>query len=96
MINGIVFQIHGDLNNNEEKVKVKAKQIRDLYGKFSSVFKKTLKKAINNENFNLYNIINQWIIKKELTQQQEGETSIQLYSVNNLDSTENIFPKITY
>ncbi|CAB4410724.1 unnamed protein product [Rhizophagus irregularis] len=92
MTNGIVFQIRGDLNNDEEKVKTKARRIRDLYGKISSVFKEALKKAIDDEDFSLYNTINQWIIKKELTRQQEGETSIQLHSVNDLDSTEDILP----
>ena len=41
--NGIVFQIRGDLND-EEKVKVKARRIRDLYGKTSGILKKRLKK----------------------------------------------------
>ncbi|PKY56945.1 hypothetical protein RhiirA4_428615 [Rhizophagus irregularis] len=51
MTNGIVFQIRGDLNNDEEKVKTKARRIRDLYGKISSVFKEALKKAIDDEDF---------------------------------------------
>jgi hypothetical protein len=92
MTNGIVFQIRGNLNNDEEKVKAKARRIRDLYGKISSVFKEALKKAVDDEDFSLYNTINQWIIKKELTRQQEGETSIQLHSVDDLDSTEDILP----
>lgn len=33
LVEGIVFQIRGDLNNDEEKVKAKARRIRDLYGK---------------------------------------------------------------
>ena len=40
MTNGIVFQIRGDLNNDEEKVKAKVRRIRDLYAKISSVSKK--------------------------------------------------------
>ncbi|CAB4446954.1 unnamed protein product [Rhizophagus irregularis] len=40
MTNGIVFQIRGDLNNDEEKVKAKARRIRDLYGKIPSVLRK--------------------------------------------------------
>jgi len=74
---GIVFQIRGDLNNDDEKAKVKARRIRDLYGKISSIFKEALKKAVDGEDFSLYNIINQWIIKKEFTQQQ-GESLISL------------------
>ncbi|RGB29639.1 hypothetical protein C1646_766362 [Rhizophagus diaphanus] len=58
MTNGIVFQIRGDLNNDEEKVKAKARRIRDLYGKIPN-----------------------------------GETSIQLHSVDDLDSTEDILPQ---
>jgi len=56
--NSIIFQIHSDLNNDEEKVKTKARQIRDLYGKISSIFKEALKKAIDDEDFSLYNTIN--------------------------------------
>ncbi|CAB4430111.1 unnamed protein product [Rhizophagus irregularis] len=87
MTNGIVFQIRGDLNNDEEKVKTKARRIRDLYGKISSVFKEALKKAIDDEDFSLHQEF-----FSELTRQQEGETSIQLHSVNDLDSTEDILP----
>ncbi|CAB4485984.1 uncharacterized protein OCT59_019224 [Rhizophagus irregularis] len=76
MTNSIVFQIRGDMNNDEEKVKAKARQIRDLYGKISSVFKEALKNAVYDEDSILYNTINQWIIKKELNRQQEGETTI--------------------
>uniref|UniRef100_U9T4G6 Uncharacterized protein n=1 Tax=Rhizophagus irregularis (strain DAOM 181602 / DAOM 197198 / MUCL 43194) TaxID=747089 RepID=U9T4G6_RHIID len=72
MTNSIVFQIRGDMNNDEEKVKAKARQIRDLYGKISSVFKEALKNAVYDEDSILYNTINQWIIKKELNRQQEG------------------------
>ena len=57
MTNGIVFQIHGDLNNDEEKV-IKARRIRELYGEFSSIFKAP-KKAVYDEDFGLYNTINQ-------------------------------------
>ncbi|CAB5383817.1 unnamed protein product [Rhizophagus irregularis] len=71
MTNSIVFQIRGDMNNDEEKVKAKARQIRDLYGKISSVFKEALKNAVYDEDSILYNTINQWIIKKELNRQQE-------------------------
>ncbi|RGB29776.1 hypothetical protein C1646_672203 [Rhizophagus diaphanus] len=86
-----VFQIRGELNNDEEKVKVKARQIRDLYGIISSVFKEALKKAVDDEHSILYHTINQYIIKKELTR-QKGETSIQLHSFDDLDSTEDILP----
>ncbi|CAB4376477.1 unnamed protein product [Rhizophagus irregularis] len=71
MTNSIVFQILGDMNNDEEKVKAEARQIRDLYGKISSVFKEALKNAVYDEDSILYNTINQWIIKKELNRQQE-------------------------
>ncbi|POG61679.1 hypothetical protein GLOIN_2v1883422 [Rhizophagus irregularis DAOM 181602=DAOM 197198] len=57
MTNGIVFQIRGDLNNDEEK------------------------KAVEDEDFSLYNTTNQWIIKKEQTR-----------SFDDLDSTEDIPP----
>ncbi|GBC33846.2 hypothetical protein RIR_jg22597.t1 [Rhizophagus irregularis DAOM 181602=DAOM 197198] len=60
------------MNNDEEKVKAKARQIRDLYGKISSVFKEALKNAVYDEDSILYNTINQWIIKKELNRQQEA------------------------
>ncbi|CAB5383815.1 unnamed protein product [Rhizophagus irregularis] len=73
MTNSIVFQIRGDMNNDEEKVKAKARQIRDLYGKISSVFKEALKNAVYDEDSILYNTINQWIIKKELNRQQEAQ-----------------------
>uniref|UniRef100_U9T279 Uncharacterized protein n=1 Tax=Rhizophagus irregularis (strain DAOM 181602 / DAOM 197198 / MUCL 43194) TaxID=747089 RepID=U9T279_RHIID len=56
MTNGIVFQIRGDLNNDEEK-------------------------AVEDEDFSLYNTTNQWIIKKEQTR-----------SFDDLDSTEDIPP----
>ena len=93
--NDIVFQIHGDLNNDEEKVKIKARRIRDLYGKIFSIFKEALKKAVDDEDFSLYNTINEWIIKKELTQQREDEVSIspmQLHNIDYLDSAEGILP----
>ncbi|PKY58620.1 hypothetical protein RhiirA4_480690 [Rhizophagus irregularis] len=47
MTNGIVFQIRGDLNNDEEKVKAKARRIRDLYGKIPSVLRKGTDKKVN-------------------------------------------------
>lgn len=64
-ISSIVFQIRGDLND-DEKVKVKARRTRDLYGKISGIFKEALKTVIDNEDFSLYNVINQWIISKKL------------------------------
>ena len=88
--NGIIFQICGDLNNDEEKIKTKARRIRDLYRKISSIFKEALKKAIDVEDFSLYNTINQWIITKKLTQQQRDEASIQLQ--DDLDNTDDILP----
>ncbi|CAI2169882.1 6400_t:CDS:1, partial [Funneliformis geosporum] len=32
--------------------KMKARQIKDIYGKFSEIFKEAFKKAIDNEDFN--------------------------------------------
>ncbi|CAG8724600.1 17794_t:CDS:2, partial [Rhizophagus irregularis] len=71
MTNGIVFQIRGDLNNDEEKI----------YMEKFPVFKEVLKKAVEDEDFSLYNTTNQWIIKKEQTR-----------SFDDLDSTEDIPP----
>ncbi|CAB4433142.1 unnamed protein product [Rhizophagus irregularis] len=89
--NGIVFQIRGDLND-EEKVKVKARRIRDLYGKISGIFKEALKKAMDDEDSSLYNTINQWIVNKQLAQQREDEVLFQFHSNDNLNHTEDVLP----
>ncbi|RGB31236.1 hypothetical protein C1646_764288 [Rhizophagus diaphanus] len=89
--NGIVFQIHGDLND-EERVKAKARRIRDLYGKISGIFKEVLKKTMDYEDFSLYNTINQWIVNKQLAQQREDEGLFQFHSNDNLNHTEDILP----
>ena len=47
--------------------------------------KEALKKAVGDEDYSLYNIINQWIINKKLTQQQESKASIQLHNINNFE-----------
>ena len=64
--NNIVLQIRDGLNDNDQRVKVKARRVKDMYGKISGIFKEALKRAIDDEDFSLYNIINQWIINKQL------------------------------
>ncbi|CAG8603933.1 9879_t:CDS:1 [Funneliformis mosseae] len=51
--------MYDDLNDDDQKEKVKARQVKDIYEKFSEIFKKVLKKSIDNEDFSLYNTINQ-------------------------------------
>ena len=61
-----------------------------MYGKISEIFKETLKKAIDDEDFNLYNIINQQVINKQLVQQSVDGSLIQFH--NDLNNIEDILP----
>ena len=46
--------------------------------------------SIDNEDFSLYNIINQWIINKQLVQQSVNGSLIQFH--NDLNNIEDILP----
>ncbi|CAG8671011.1 1343_t:CDS:2 [Funneliformis caledonium] len=93
IVNNIIFQIRDDLDDNDQKEKVKARRVKDIYGKFSGIFKEALKKAIDDEDFSLYNTINQWIIDKQLSQQMNNEGLFQFhYDNDDQNSIENILP----
>ncbi|PKY60870.1 hypothetical protein RhiirA4_485076 [Rhizophagus irregularis] len=47
---------------------------------------------MDDEDFSLYNTINQWIVNKLLAQQREDEVLFQFHSNDNLNYTEDVFP----